>query len=553
MSNLTTACQTCVAAVDHVFHPGTGTRQVEVLAGDLTVTEQCFVRDEIRFLNSGRLIFAPRDREGKEYFDQYFVICRKITVIGGFKSGGGIVPCGPDDPGTEYKNNNVITWLDRLQSAATGAAIVAPASNGTSFGGWVDMGQGNNGHDGDRGDTGGTGNPGGPGKSAPRQLTIVAVEIEVQPLGHLNIDWDGQNGGDGGRGQNGGNGGKGMNGNNGRTDHSIWSGSSCGQDPGNGGNGGPGGDGGHGGPGGRGGNAGDIVIISTKANILTGDFANGNVSYRNDGGDSGRGGGSGTGGSGGLPGVPGFPTSACGNAFPGQLGVPGTPFPLPPPIDTDPNRGAIGGHGTPAALVFQEIETNTCADLLPLPMTFDPSGLQPAAYCRGFSTPATGDGSITGQDLLQATDVSSSLAGVTPSIVHLTSTDTKLDLHFAFAGNSALGAGNLIFKRAFGPDQTLNNALTVQRFEALAVAPTSGAKGSTVNVTITGHCFDPSAAFQQVLVSGLGVSVFNVLVVDDHTVQCVFDINALTASGPKDVTVKMGLATHTLLNAFTVT
>jgi hypothetical protein len=153
-----------------------------VLSGDLIVTEQCFVRDEIRFLNSGRLIFGPRPRK-EGYFDQYFVICRKITVIGGFKGGGGL-PCGPDDPGTEYKNNNVITWLDRLQSASKGQAIVSPAGNGTSFGGWVDQGQGNNGSDGGTGNNGAKGNPGRDGMSAPPRITVIAVEVDVRPLGH---------------------------------------------------------------------------------------------------------------------------------------------------------------------------------------------------------------------------------------------------------------------------------------------------------------------------------------------------------------------------------
>ena len=84
------------------------------------------------------------------------------------------------------------------------------------------------------------------------------------------------------------------------------------------------------------------------------------------------------------------------------------------------------------------------------------------------------------------------------------------------------------------------------------VTPASGTKGTGVNVTITGNCFDPGAGFQQVLVSGLGVAVQNLVVVDEHTINCVFDIAALTVSGARDVTVKTGLNTHSLLNGFTV-
>ena len=126
MSDLTIACTTCNTAVNQVFDPVTGTRADQVISGDLFVTDQCFARDEIRFVHGGRLILAPRIiREGEkrreEYFDSYYVICRRLTVIGGFKTG--------DNPDLELnKRNNVVTWRDRLHSAADGTTIVAPAS-----------------------------------------------------------------------------------------------------------------------------------------------------------------------------------------------------------------------------------------------------------------------------------------------------------------------------------------------------------------------------------------------------------------------------------------
>ena len=70
-------------------------------------------------------------------------------------------------------------------------------------------------------------------------------------------------------------------------------------------------------------------------------------------------------------------------------------------------------------------------------MKFDVSGLQPSHICRGFSTPGAEDASITGTNLKQATSVTSSLSGVTPTI-RFTSTDTQLDLHFAVLGNWGL-------------------------------------------------------------------------------------------------------------------
>jgi len=551
MSDLTTACTTCNTVVDQIFNPTTGTRQDQVISGDVFFPDQCFVRDEIRFLNGGRLIFTPRptrdNRDKLEYLDTYYVICRRLTIIGGFKAG--------DNPDTKFLRNNVITWKDRIQSAKAGNNFGSAAANGPSFNGaWNDQGQGNDGKDGGTGTPGAKGNPGANGRDAPKQVVVIALEVEVQPLSHLVIDWDGQDGGDGGRGQNGGKGGAAMNGRIGQSD-TTWPGTGCDRQPGNGGNGGNGGDGGPGGDGGNGGRAGDIIVISAKEHITTGAFVNGSVDYVNDGGAPGKWGGSGTGGAGApVGGFAGLPTSECSNASNGQAGVPGSPFPTPPlPVDIDPNRGAMGLPGNPGnSPSFQEIQAGTCADLLPLPMVFDATGLVPNHFCRGFSLPATGDASVTGQNFAQATGVTASLAGVTPSIKPLTSTDTQLDLHFQFAGNSGIGACNLVFTRDFGANQTLNNALTVGKFELLSVTPNNGNKGNAVSVTISGNCFDPTALIQQVLISGLSVNVLNVVVVDEHTVQCVFDIANLAASGARDVTVKTGLFVHTKIGGFTI-
>ena len=57
MADPSEVCEFCQPGVKDVFDPDTGTRQGEVIAGDLLVSDQCFVRDEIRFINNGRLIF----------------------------------------------------------------------------------------------------------------------------------------------------------------------------------------------------------------------------------------------------------------------------------------------------------------------------------------------------------------------------------------------------------------------------------------------------------------------------------------------------------------
>jgi hypothetical protein len=93
----------------------------------------------------------------------------------------------------------------------------------------------------------------------------------------------------------------------------------------------------------------------------------------------------------------------------------------------------------------------------------------------------------------------------------------------------------------------------VQSFQVLSVVPNSGARNAQVAVTISGNCFDATAALQQVNVSSTGVNALNVLVVDEHTVTCVFDIGALAPQTQRNVTVTTGTRSHTLINGFTVT
>ncbi|MHC4257937.1 MAG: hypothetical protein ACYSUH_06075, partial [Planctomycetota bacterium] len=357
MADIRLTCETCSGPFKDVFDPSTGTRDFELIAGDLETEKQCFVRDEIKFVNKGRLIFKPWfDEERKKwvYHEEYFVICRKLTVIGGRKPTQ-ILPCEPDAPGSMYNANNVIIWKDRLKNAANGGPP-NPAKNddGQSYGGYSDTGIGNDGKKGDDGKPGdpNKANPGVDGKKAPK-FTIICTEVEMGLGDHLTIDFNGQNGGQGGRGQKGGNGGKGMNGRGGESD-TTWPGKGCDRQPGNGGDGGNGGEGGPGASGGSGGDAGDISIFSTTDNITTGPLGNGSISYINGGGFGGRGGNQGLGGQKGLPGQPGFKTSECSTALAGSHGFPGLPT---TPADAMANPGPTGNNGNPGNLDIKELTT----------------------------------------------------------------------------------------------------------------------------------------------------------------------------------------------------
>lgn len=546
---LSQACEECREEVHTVF--SADPRPVEVIAGDLYVDSCCFIRDEIRFLNNGRLIFAPGKREEGQYCRNYYVICRKLTVIGGHKPIT-LDPCGPEDPGGTYKNNNVITWLDRLKTAPEGPfPNPVAATDGVSHdrNSWSNQGQGNNGANGGTGSNGNQGAQGANGRNGPN-LVLVALEVEFDGVGaHLIIDFDGQVGGKGGRGQDGGDGGNGMGGRIGESD-TTWPGVGCDRQPGHGGAGGNGGNGGQGGQGGGGGDAGNITIISTPTNVTGGPFVSGDITYVNDGGNNGEGGLGGFGGRGGFGGNPGFKTSECDAALSGPDGADGFPPPGFGP-GSPVNPGVAGPPGLAGKLDFLEVIEHDCTSPIPLPI--NASALSPLTYCRGFSSPANNlDGVITGSNLDQVTSISTSLTGVTISKKLLTSTDTQLELSIDILGNSATGMGSVTLTRDFGGSATIPNAIEVQRFEVTGINPASGQRGDQVAVTITGNCFDPGAVLQQVNVSGTGVTVLNVLVVDSQTIQCTFDIGPLAPAGARNVTVKTGVPSHTLLNAFTV-
>ena len=561
MAAIDQLCQACRKSIENVFNPNTGSRQSETIAGDLffnndpATGEPCYVRDEIRFLNSGRLIFTPssQDRDRKGYAGTYYVVCRKLTVIGGHKPLD-LTPCGPDDPGSTYAANNVIVWQDRLVAAHAGLppspfqAGDGPSHNRNS---WSSSNNpnGSSGADGGNGNPGASGSTGSDGIKAPSGM-LLALEVEISQIGdHLTIDFDGQTGGQGGRGQNGGGGGNGMGGRIGESD-TTWPGTGCDREPGSGGDGGHGGAGGIGGTGGGGGSAGDIFVISTPQN-LSGAFVSGDFSYVNDGGSGGEGGFGGVGGRGGLGGHAGFKTSECDDASDGSDGLDGDPPGFANGPGSTTNQGAAGAHGQPKGVTFEPVKAGVCADSIPLPITVSGT-LQPAELCRGFSTPASVTATLTGQNLAQVTAVTTNMANVTVA-VKPSSTDTQLDLQFAIAGNSGLGAADLTLARSFGPSKLLAAAATIHRFEVLGIAPNSGARNNQVAVAITGNCFDPSAVIQQVNISGVGVNALNMLIVDEHTVKCIFDIGALAPQTARDVTVKTGVMQHTLLGGFTVT
>lgn len=548
MPVLDRVCESCREDIVNMINAQP--RPSEIITGDFPVQECCFIRDEIRFLNNGRLIFEPnnRGRNEEEYCREYFVVCRKLVVVGG---GAPLVlnPCGPEDPGNQYTNKNVITWRHRLIADDRPQPNPLKAGDGQDFGNWQDQNQGNNGVNGGPGGNGNAGIKGINGRNAP-DFVLVALEVEFEGLdGHLIIDFDGQVGGKGQRGQNGGSGGKGMRGRQGESDNS-WPGKGCDRQPGQGGDGGDGGNGGQGGEGGDGGDAGEIQIASSPDVISSGLFVGGKFTYVNDGGNQGTGG---LGGFGGLPGSggqAGFQTNQCDAANDGEQGNPGFP-PLGLGPGSNANEGALGTAGAGGKVEFEGIEDPQCIEELPL--TPELQTVDPSVICRGFSSPANNVSvSLIGQNFAQITGVTTDLAGVTVSILP-TSTNTELKLSLDVLSTSDLGQGSLTLTRPIGQDVTFNNAIEVRRFEVTAVAPNSVSRGESGTFDIDGSCFDASVAVLQVNVSGIGVSINSVAILNDTQIQATFDVTNGAPIGQRDLTVINGTSSHTLSNALTVT
>jgi hypothetical protein len=367
--------------------------------------------------------------------------------------------------------------------------------------------------------------------------------VEVLNKGNLVIDWAGQDGGAGGPGQTGGNAGSGTIGNNGAD--AGWPSSGCDTPTGSGGPGGNGGLGGVGGAGGNGGGAGQITVISTSQNVsASGPFRNAaTVTYvtKSLGGEGGPGGFGGKGAPGGAPGVR---SSQCAA---GSKGTDGSDFNF-----QRAGAGTPSNPGAPTVPQFVTVTAGACADTFPTPLVFGPGNNLPQTYYRCPAGAASGSLSLAGQHLDQVASVSTSLTGVT-AVIDASSTETQLNLSLSVAGNSQTGLGDLIFAFTFpsAKTQTLTGAIDVEASQAAAIAPATGAQGSTVNVTITGH-FNPSAAFFDVSVSGADVTVGTVTFVNSTTLTCDFVIHATAGKTLRDVTVKAGQCQSTLAQAFKV-
>lgn len=207
-----------------------------------------------------------------------------------------------------------VTW--RRPGGSTPARADDPDLNGRNFFGVQTKADSRDGLN------GGDGLPGAPGTQAAAGRNAPNVEMWVKNMTGLpNLDFNGEDGIQGGRGQAGGGGGHGGDGHVGER---WWLfGWHCSTDPGDGGDGGNGGRGGDGGRGGNGGSGGKITI-GVLTGTLASTVANHAVKIKNQGGRRGQGGAGGPGGAGGGGGRSGN-GETCHSAKDGHSGAQGQP------------------------------------------------------------------------------------------------------------------------------------------------------------------------------------------------------------------------------------
>src|SRR5262249_3680951 len=132
--------------------------------------------------------------------------------------------------------------------------------------------------------------------------------------------------------------------------------------------------------------------------------------------------------------------------------------------------------------------------------------------------------------------------GITVSNVAVSS-PSSLTARFTLGPGSAVGTYSVTVTTANGTSGPVQfSVFGAPPPTITSIAPISGARGTTVNVTITGTGFATGAS---VSVSGTGVTVGNVNVVSSTTITARFVISSTAATGGHTVAVTLnGVTTN---------
>ena len=170
------------------------------------------------------------------------------------------------------------------------------------------------------------------------------------------------------------------------------------------------------------------------------------------------------------------------------------------------------------------------------------TSIAPNTGVQGNSVPVT----LTGTNLGGATSVTVSGTGVTVSGMTVVNS-TTITATFNISGTATLGARTVTVNTPIGNPTVTFTVLKPLSPTLSSIAPSTGGRGTTVPVTLTGTNLTGATA---ITVSGNGVSVSGISVVNSTTVTANFAISGSASLSPRSVTITTANGTS---NAVTFT
>ncbi len=172
------------------------------------------------------------------------------------------------------------------------------------------------------------------------------------------------------------------------------------------------------------------------------------------------------------------------------------------------------------------------------------SSISPSAGTQGSAFSVT----LTGSGFVAPLTVNGG-SGLTVSNVSVVSS-TSATATFTIAASAAPGARNVSVTTTGGTSNTA--VFTVNLTSTLptltSVSPSSGARGTSVNVTLTGTNFTSGS---RVGLQGAGLKQINIVVVSSTQITATFTISPTVATGPHNTTIVTSAGTSNIL-PFTV-
>jgi hypothetical protein len=158
------------------------------------------------------------------------------------------------------------------------------------------------------------------------------------------------------------------------------------------------------------------------------------------------------------------------------------------------------------------------------------TAIAPVSGVIGTNVPMT----LTGTNLGGATTVNVSNPGITVGVLTVNGAGTSLTTTFIISATAATGAGTVSVTTPGGTSNTETFTVNPPAPALTSIAPTSGARGAVVPVTLTGTNLTGASA---IAISGTGVTASGITVVSATSVTANFTITAGAALGSRNVTV----------------